>query len=183
DSGPRAGLEHVAGALHVVAIDLGPIPGPEAIVGGDVEDEPAALDRRAQGVGLEDVSADEVGRAAFERPEAARRTGQHSDAAAVGHQPPRPVGSHEAGVARAQHIHGYATPPASLLPIGQGEDGALANGTGKGWARRLWDWQPARSYGRRRRAQRAPRAGGPLGFHDTCRSDEVGEALRARGSG
>jgi acetolactate synthase I/II/III large subunit len=27
------------------------------------------------------------------------------------------------------------------------EDWVLANGTGKGWARRLWDWQPARSYG------------------------------------
>jgi thiamine pyrophosphate-dependent acetolactate synthase large subunit-like protein len=27
------------------------------------------------------------------------------------------------------------------------EDWVLANGTGKGWARRLWDWQPARAYG------------------------------------
>src|SRR5262249_37946844 len=27
------------------------------------------------------------------------------------------------------------------------EDWILANGTGKGWARRLWDWQPERSYG------------------------------------
>jgi acetolactate synthase-1/2/3 large subunit len=27
------------------------------------------------------------------------------------------------------------------------EDWALANGTGKGWARRLWRWQPERSYG------------------------------------
>ena len=27
------------------------------------------------------------------------------------------------------------------------EDWVLANGTGKGWARRLWDWQPGRSYG------------------------------------
>jgi thiamine pyrophosphate-dependent acetolactate synthase large subunit-like protein len=29
----------------------------------------------------------------------------------------------------------------------QNEDWILANGTGKGWARRLWDWQPERSYG------------------------------------
>jgi acetolactate synthase I/II/III large subunit len=29
----------------------------------------------------------------------------------------------------------------------EGEDWALANGTGKGWARRLWDWQPERVYG------------------------------------
>jgi thiamine pyrophosphate-dependent acetolactate synthase large subunit-like protein len=27
------------------------------------------------------------------------------------------------------------------------EDWVLANGTGKGWARRLWDWRPERSYG------------------------------------
>ncbi|HUG37666.1 MAG TPA: thiamine pyrophosphate-binding protein, partial [Candidatus Limnocylindrales bacterium] len=27
------------------------------------------------------------------------------------------------------------------------EDWALANGTGKGWARRLWDWRPDRSFG------------------------------------
>jgi thiamine pyrophosphate-dependent acetolactate synthase large subunit-like protein len=27
------------------------------------------------------------------------------------------------------------------------EDWVLANGTGKGWARRLWDWAPERSYG------------------------------------
>jgi acetolactate synthase-1/2/3 large subunit len=27
------------------------------------------------------------------------------------------------------------------------EDWIVANGTGKGWPRRLWDWQPARSYG------------------------------------
>ena len=119
DARSRAGLEHVARALHVVAVDLGRIPGPEPIVGGDVEDEPAALDRRAQGVGLEDVAADELGRAAFERPEAARRASQHSDAAALGHQLPRQIGSHEAGGARDQHIHGYATPWASLLPIGQ----------------------------------------------------------------
>jgi acetolactate synthase-1/2/3 large subunit len=29
----------------------------------------------------------------------------------------------------------------------KGEDWILANGTGKGWARRLWDWRPERSYG------------------------------------
>jgi thiamine pyrophosphate-dependent acetolactate synthase large subunit-like protein len=27
------------------------------------------------------------------------------------------------------------------------EDWVLANGTAKGWARRLWDWQPERTYG------------------------------------
>ncbi|MBI2206824.1 MAG: hypothetical protein HYU41_23580 [Candidatus Rokubacteria bacterium] len=27
------------------------------------------------------------------------------------------------------------------------EDWVLANGTGKGWARRLWDWRPERTYG------------------------------------
>ncbi|HEU4368596.1 MAG TPA: thiamine pyrophosphate-dependent enzyme, partial [Methylomirabilota bacterium] len=29
----------------------------------------------------------------------------------------------------------------------KGEDWVLANGTGKGWARRLWDWHPERTYG------------------------------------
>src|SRR4030095_5746990 len=50
--------------------------------------------------------------------EAARRASQHPDAAAVGHQPTRHVGPHESGGARDQHIHGPATPPASLLPMG-----------------------------------------------------------------
>jgi len=29
----------------------------------------------------------------------------------------------------------------------KGEDWLLANGTAKGWARRLWDWRPERSFG------------------------------------
>ncbi len=36
---------------------------------------------------------------------------------------------------------------AEVWDVIKGEDWALANGTGKGWARRLWDWRPERSYG------------------------------------
>jgi thiamine pyrophosphate-dependent acetolactate synthase large subunit-like protein len=36
---------------------------------------------------------------------------------------------------------------AEIWDVIKDEDWALANGTGKGWARRLWDWQPERSYG------------------------------------
>ncbi len=36
---------------------------------------------------------------------------------------------------------------AEVWEVIKGEDWVLANGTGKGWARRLWEWQPERSYG------------------------------------
>jgi acetolactate synthase I/II/III large subunit len=36
---------------------------------------------------------------------------------------------------------------AEVWDVIKGEDWVLANGTGKGWARRLWDWRPERSYG------------------------------------
>src|SRR5262245_21196336 len=36
---------------------------------------------------------------------------------------------------------------AEVWDVIRAEDWVLANGTGKGWARRLWDWQPERSYG------------------------------------
>ena len=36
---------------------------------------------------------------------------------------------------------------AEIWEVIRNEDWILANGTGKGWARRLWDWEPARSYG------------------------------------
>jgi thiamine pyrophosphate-dependent acetolactate synthase large subunit-like protein len=36
---------------------------------------------------------------------------------------------------------------AEIWDVIKDEDWVLANGTGKGWARRLWDWDPARSYG------------------------------------
>jgi thiamine pyrophosphate-dependent acetolactate synthase large subunit-like protein len=36
---------------------------------------------------------------------------------------------------------------AEVWEVIKGEDWVLANGTGKGWARRLWDWRPERSYG------------------------------------
>ena len=36
---------------------------------------------------------------------------------------------------------------AEVWEVLKDEDWVLANGTGKGWARRLWNWQPERSYG------------------------------------
>src|SRR6266850_7218581 len=36
---------------------------------------------------------------------------------------------------------------AEVWQVIKDEDWILANGTGKGWARRLWDWQPDRSCG------------------------------------
>jgi len=36
---------------------------------------------------------------------------------------------------------------AEVWSVIKDEDWALANGTAKGWARRLWDWQPERTYG------------------------------------
>jgi thiamine pyrophosphate-dependent acetolactate synthase large subunit-like protein len=53
-----------------------------------------------------------------------------------------------------------------------GEDWVLANGTGKGWARRLWDWRPERSYG--------GSGGAGLGYGLPA---ALGVALAHRGSG
>jgi thiamine pyrophosphate-dependent acetolactate synthase large subunit-like protein len=36
---------------------------------------------------------------------------------------------------------------AEVWEVLKDEDWVLANGTGKGWARRLWNWEPRRSYG------------------------------------
>jgi acetolactate synthase-1/2/3 large subunit len=36
---------------------------------------------------------------------------------------------------------------AEIWDVIKDEDWVLANGSAKGWARRLWDWQPARTYG------------------------------------
>jgi thiamine pyrophosphate-dependent acetolactate synthase large subunit-like protein len=36
---------------------------------------------------------------------------------------------------------------ATIWDVIKNEDWVLGNGTGKGWARRLWDWKPDRSYG------------------------------------
>lgn len=52
------------------------------------------------------------------------------------------------------------------------EDWVLANGTAKGWARRLWDWQPERSYG--------GSGGAGLGYGLPA---ALGVALAHRGSG
>jgi thiamine pyrophosphate-dependent acetolactate synthase large subunit-like protein len=61
---------------------------------------------------------------------------------------------------------------AEIWGVIKDEDWVLANGTGKGWARRLWDWQPERSYG--------GSGGAGLGYGFPA---ALGVALAHRGSG
>jgi acetolactate synthase I/II/III large subunit len=61
---------------------------------------------------------------------------------------------------------------AEVWEVVKGEDWVLANGTGKGWARRLWDWRPERSYG--------GSGGAGLGYGLPA---ALGVALAHRGSG
>jgi thiamine pyrophosphate-dependent acetolactate synthase large subunit-like protein len=61
---------------------------------------------------------------------------------------------------------------AEIWDVIKNEDWVLANGTGKGWARRLWDWDPARSYG--------GSGGAGLGYGLPA---ALGVALAHRGSG
>ena len=61
---------------------------------------------------------------------------------------------------------------AEVWEVIKGEDWALANGTAKGWARRLWDWRPERSYG--------GSGGAGLGYGLPA---ALGVALAHRGSG
>ena len=130
DARPRAGLEHGACAVHVVTIDLGRIAGPEPVVRRYVEDPRAALERTGDGIRLEDVSAEHLDGAALERPEAARGAGEDPDTVAVGDEQTRHVGSHEAGGAGDQHVHGGATPAVQLTPAPIGYYMSRAGGTG-----------------------------------------------------
>ena len=61
---------------------------------------------------------------------------------------------------------------AEIWDVIKDEDWILANGTGKGWARRLWDWRPERSYG--------GSGGAGLGYGLPA---ALGVALAHRGSG
>ncbi len=61
---------------------------------------------------------------------------------------------------------------AEVWEVIKGEEWVLANGTGKGWARRLWDWRPERSYG--------GSGGAGLGYGLPA---ALGVALAHRGSG
>ena len=61
---------------------------------------------------------------------------------------------------------------AEVWEVLKDEDWVLANGTGKGWARRLWNWQPERSYG--------GSGGAGLGYGLPA---ALGVALAHRGSG
>ena len=61
---------------------------------------------------------------------------------------------------------------AEIWEVIKDEDWVLANGTGKGWPRRLWDWRPERSYG--------GSGGAGLGYGFPA---ALGVALAHRGSG
>ena len=61
---------------------------------------------------------------------------------------------------------------AEVWDVIKDEDWVLANGTSKGWARRLWDWRPERSYG--------GSGGAGLGYGLPA---ALGVALAHRGSG
>jgi thiamine pyrophosphate-dependent acetolactate synthase large subunit-like protein len=61
---------------------------------------------------------------------------------------------------------------AEIWTVIKDEDWVVANGTGKGWPRRLWDWQPQRSYG--------GSGGAGLGYGLPA---ALGVALAHRGSG
>jgi thiamine pyrophosphate-dependent acetolactate synthase large subunit-like protein len=61
---------------------------------------------------------------------------------------------------------------AEIWEVIRDEDWIVANGTGKGWARRLWDWAPERSYG--------GSGGAGLGYGLPA---ALGVALAHRGSG
>jgi len=61
---------------------------------------------------------------------------------------------------------------AEIWDVIKDEDWVLANGTAKGWARRLWDWQPERAYG--------GSGGAGLGYGLPA---ALGVALAHRGSG
>ena len=52
-----------------------------------------------------------------------------------------------AEIGRTQKPLAPAGLAAEIWDVISGEDWILTNGTGKGWARRLWEWKPERSYG------------------------------------
>jgi hypothetical protein len=70
-----------------------------------VEDLPAALDRAGHRIGLADVAAHHLDRAALERPQATGRTGEDLHAVTIDKEEPGDIGSHEAGSAGDQHVH------------------------------------------------------------------------------
>ena len=80
-----------------------------------MEDDAAPVEGGGEGIGIEDVTAEDLDTAAGERLEAARGAGENPDAVTVGDEQPRQVGSHEAGGAGDQHIHRDSTSRSSVL--------------------------------------------------------------------
>jgi thiamine pyrophosphate-dependent acetolactate synthase large subunit-like protein len=84
------------------------------------------------------------------------------------------VAEWENTVKAAHSLSPLATPvlAAEIWDVIKDEDWVVANGTAKGWPRRLWDWQPTRSYG--------GSGGAGLGYGLPA---ALGVALAHRGSG
>ena len=85
---------------------------------------------------------------------------------------PRGVGATAVRIERSSKPLAPSALAAEIWEVIKDEDWMLANGTGKGWARRLWDWQPERSYG--------GSGGAGLGYGLPA---ALGVALAHRGSG
>src|SRR5262249_21894190 len=60
DRGAARGFEQIARAVDIGAIEIRGIGRPQTIIGCDVEDEPAAIDCTAQGVGVAQVAGDRL---------------------------------------------------------------------------------------------------------------------------
>ena len=101
----RGGLEDVAGAVDIGAVELAGIGRPEPVVGGDVVDAARAGDGGADGVDVEEVALRDVDGAALERAAIAARAREDAHAVAVGEQLADEVRADEAGTAGHEDVH------------------------------------------------------------------------------
>ena len=105
DTGQRGGLEHVAGAVDIGAVERAGIGRPEPVVGGDVIDAARAGDGGADGVDVEQVALRDVDGAALERAPIAALAGEDAHAMTVADELADEVRAHEAGAARHEDVH------------------------------------------------------------------------------
>ena len=58
DAGTFSGGEQIASAFDVGGVEIGRMLRPEAVIGGDMVDEPATLDGASEGIGIAEVASD-----------------------------------------------------------------------------------------------------------------------------
>src|SRR5262249_56980638 len=104
DARVGGGLEHGARALDVGRVDLLRVFGPEAIVGGDVEDSPRALDGAPDRRRIDEVALADLDFEPFDRPPITVRSGQYAHAGAIAEQLAGDVGADEPGRAAHQGV-------------------------------------------------------------------------------